>query len=412
MQLSRREFLATVGAGATLAAVGGISPRPAYATHKTFGLLGGSDKDTPQLLAGLKANGFTHRMIPAYWSRLQASAFGPLDAGQLSALRSKISAVRNAGLRVALRINLQYPPGFVTGGSAPVPQFRAQEGTLWSATNSSGDNVRDWVWSRRGRDYAADFIRKVLAALDLTQIDRVELGGGIRGELQFPLVGSYPYKFWCYASHAQLGGTDLAVGAQSATQAGLPKNYVPFGAGSTSVNDDLFRSWYISSLRSMMIWLISEHRKGGWNGPIFVLHPSFGLRSNTTRADRSYQEAVAQGQDWERHVRWYAANDPSVWPWSTWIDRADFVSPPTVNSDLSPAKKLYNVAKAYEKTGLISGENTGAMSEADLDRVFGPSGPLATGYVNYCQLSLAEWGVSGVPTMAQLGQRIKKYYPN
>lgn len=184
-----------LGARATLAAVGGISPHPAYATHKTFSLLGGSDKDTPQLLSGLKASGSTHHLIPAYWPHLQASAFGPLDAGQLSALRSKISAVRNAGLRVALWINLQYPPGFVTGDSTPVPQFRAQDGTLCSATKSSGDNVRDWVWSRRGRDYAADFIQKVLAALDLTQIDRVELGGGIRGELQFPLVGSYPYKF-------------------------------------------------------------------------------------------------------------------------------------------------------------------------------------------------------------------------
>ena len=125
-------------------------------------------------------------MIPAYWSRLQASAFGPPGAGQLSALRSKISAMRNAGLRVALRVNLQYPPGFVTGSSAPVPQFRAQDGTLWSTTDSSGDNVRDWVWSRRGRDYAADFLRKVLATFDLTQIDRVELGGGIRDEFQFP----------------------------------------------------------------------------------------------------------------------------------------------------------------------------------------------------------------------------------
>ncbi len=222
------------------------------------------------------------------------------------------------------------------------------------------------MWSRRGRNYAADYIRKVLAALDLSQVDRVELGGGIRGELQFPLVGSHPYKFWCYASHAQIGGVDLAVGVQSAIQAGLPYNYVPFGAGSTVARDDLFRSWYTGSLSSMMIWLISEHRDGGWKGPIFVLHPSFGLRSNTTRVDRSYQEAVAQGQDWEQHVQHYATNDPIVWPWSTWVDRADFISPLRVDSDLSPAKKLYNVAREYGKTDLISGENTGAMTEADL----------------------------------------------
>ncbi len=126
-----------------MAATGSISPRPAYGTNKMFGLLGGSDKDTLQLLADLKANGFTHRMIPAYWSRLQRSAFGPLDAQQLSALQSKISAVWDVGLRVTLRVNLHYPPGFVTDGIAPVPQFRAQDGTLWSATNASGDNVRD-----------------------------------------------------------------------------------------------------------------------------------------------------------------------------------------------------------------------------------------------------------------------------
>lgn len=407
-RLSRKDFLKVLGAGTALAA-GVLPPRSTQAEPKTFGLVAGSDRDTPGLLAALQANGFTHRTVHAQWSRLQASARGPLDAAQLSDLTSRIQAVRDAGLRVDLRINLHHPPGFVKGGPAPAPSFRAQDGTLWSLPNT-GSDVRDWIWSRRGRDYAADFVRKVLTALDLAWIDRVQLGGGIRGELQFPLVGRRPpYKFWCYAGHAQFGGPDLAAGVQSATQAGLPPNYVPFGPGSTAENDEKFRSWYVGSLTTMMIWLIGEHRKAGWDGPIFVLHPSVGLRSNTTPDDWSYQEAIAQGQDWDRHIRWYAANDPGVWPWSTWIDRDQLVSPVVVDSDLSPARKLYNVAKAHGRADRISGETAGVTTGDELDRVLGPSGPVATGYTSYSQLDLAEWGVPGAPTIAQLGQRIGRY---
>jgi len=54
-----KEISGHAWSGATLAAVSGISPRQAYAIHNTFGLLGGSDEDTPQLLTSLKANGFT-----------------------------------------------------------------------------------------------------------------------------------------------------------------------------------------------------------------------------------------------------------------------------------------------------------------------------------------------------------------
>ncbi len=153
---------------------------------------------------------FHPRMIPAYWSRLQASAFGPLDAGQLSALRSKISAVRNAGLGVALRINLQYPSGFVTGGSAPVPQFRAQDGTLWSATGSSGDNAGDPLAHRGRRDLHPRSLLERLAMLFERQV-------GLVPELE---TGSHP------SSMAPFSGRGAGYGARLQVPA-LPSELEP-----------------------------------------------------------------------------------------------------------------------------------------------------------------------------------------
>lgn len=370
------------------------TPPPAT-TDAMFGVLSPAARLGLGQMQAWKAAGGTHVEVIAFWDQLQFAADAPLDSNGLAAVQRQLDDAAAAGLQVVFTVALQYPPAFV---QATVPKFRDQHGQEWTAGQASGDNVRDWVFTQVGRQYVSDYTAKVIRGLNLGAVETMRLGGGIRGELQFPPTGSYPYRFWGYSAAAQTGA-GLAHGLDATPRPG----HVPFGSGSPTADDAAWSAWYLESLKRFMLWQIQQYRSAGWQGNIHVLHPSWGMRSNWTGADRGYQEAVAQGQDWSRLIAAYA-DQPNVWPWCTWIDSRDTPYYPGPDSEKAPWRKLYDVAATYGKTARIRGENTGGQSNADMERVFREA--LAYGYQGLAWLSWSSLSTAGHDTLANLQRLI------
>lgn len=340
------------------------------------------DAVTPSELATSKAAGSTHALVQVFWDQCQSTAGGAVTA---SGVITQINDAIDAGLKVCLRVSLQYPPTFVQTG---VPKFKRNGGTEHSPLQSSGDNVRDWVWSKTGRDYVEDFLDKLFVQLDWSKVERVQLGGLVAGELCYPnsdTVTPAPY-WWGFSAPAQTG-TDLAL-RQSVCP--LPA-HVPSTGTTWTDDDETWLTWYLQSLVNWMIWLIERHRKY-FSGPIWVMHPSSGLRRNsqtpTNGQALNFRMNAAKGTDWYSQISAYPDND--IHPYSTWIDGQHFWAPAPY-SDVNDGNAaawyhLLRVAKLYGRAGRIWGENTGNNTNTDMNRVF-QTGAVTFGYQGVVWLS-------------------------
>lgn len=333
-----------------------------------YGVIGTSDGTTRQQA---KDNGATHVVIQGIWETLQPGGAGAaLDATAVSTLTAAISDARTRGLAVIFEAAIHYPPTWAQ--SAIVP-FKKQDGSTWTSTNSNGDNVRDWIWTQTGRNYVADYLAKVLAAVDQTKIAAIRIGGGIFGELQYPPEGSAaPWNYWGYGAAPQ-SGTDLA-SDQVQCPAAVRSPFVPFASGTSSSDNTTWTNWWLQGIQTFMLWLVQQHKKAGYGGLKYVLHPSWGLRTGWSQANTEAQRAVAKGVDCKGQVNAYA-NDWETFPWCTWIDATG----DTTEAGKPPWQKLYDESNARQRT-LIWGENTGGQTTADMGRVFGGSGAIGYGY--------------------------------
>jgi hypothetical protein len=325
---------------------------------------------TPEALQDWKASGGTAINLELYWDRLQKEPYGALDPVEVANVNDQITQAKKAGLNISLSVAVQYPPQWVKDS---VPGFKDQFGNVWQG--GIGEDVRDWIWSNTGRNYLKDFITKSLGAVDLQQISYVRLGGGYYNELHYPRNrGIYPdttnISYWGFGSAPQ-GGTDLAPDQKRAPLPG----YVPF-TGSVS-QDATWTTWYLNSLKTFEVALIDMHRQAGWNGPIFVLHPGYFIRSNFKTSDFSYRIELAEGDDVGFMIDGYK-DMPGVWPGTTWVDGKDTGSDLTIDSNLAPWRKLKKEAALRGKDANLYGENTGGGTNANMDDVF--KGPAANGY--------------------------------
>jgi hypothetical protein len=333
--------------------------------------------DTPSELATAKANGATHGLVEVYWDQVQGTSGGAVNA---AGVLTSIQNVLDAGLKVCLRANLQYIPTFVDTAAT---KFRRNGAVDHNPGNVSGDNARDWVWSAATRALVDDYLTKLFAQLDWSKIDRVQLGGGPAGELQYP--DSDGTQWWGYSAPAQTG-TGLA-----ADQVVCPvPGHVPSTGTTWTANDIAFVNWYGQSLINWMLWLVAKHR-AYFSGPIWVMHPGAGLRrtSQTPTGGQAlnYRVNVAKGVDWDAQIAAYP--DADVHPYCTWADAAHFAGQPfsDVNDgDAAPWYHLLRVARKYNRQARIWGENTGGQSNTDMDRVFA-SGAVAYGYQGLTWLS-------------------------
>lgn len=317
-----------------------------------------------------RSAGATHGHVRAFWDRLQSTESGAVDAE--SVLR-EIAAVRSAGLKVCLEVCLQYPPAFARDG---LPRLRDQDGIEWSPAQESGDNIRDWIWSARGRAAVADFLDRLFAHLDWSQIERVKLGGLARGELQYPPSTDVP-RYWAYSDAAQGMGQDLATGMRVCPVPGhlITAADPTTGAGTGwSTADAQLAAWYVESLVSWMTWLIARFREH-FDGPVYVMHPGAGIRSGSqtptsTGQAFNFQINLATGLDWDAAVAAYP--DELVRPYSTWIDADHFgvsAGRSMADGDAAPWQALLTTARRYGRAGRLWGENTGGQSAADLERI-------------------------------------------
>jgi len=355
--------------------------------------------DTAGELATAKAAGATHGLVEVFWDQCQTTTAGAVDA---TGVQAHIGRVLAADLKVCLRVSLQYIPSFVDTAAV---KFRRNGGVDHNPGNVSGNNARDWVWSASTRALVDDFLTKLFNQLTWSQIERVQLGGGPAGELQYP--DSDGTQWWGYSSPAQTG-TDLAAGQ---TVCPVP-GHVPSTGTTWVANDVSFAAWYTQSLTNWMLWLIGRHR-AYFSGPIWVMHPGAGLRrtSQTPTGSQAlnYRVNVAKGVDWFAQVAAYP--DANVHPYCTWADSPHFFAAGAYSDvndgDAAPWYHLLRVARAAGRQARIWGENTGGQSNTDMDRVFSAVGAVGHGYQGLTWLShVTLTAGGGAATYANLTSRI------
>lgn len=328
------------------------------------------DAETPSELETARTNGATHALVQVKWDQHQSTLNGAVDA---TTVLERIDDAVAAGLRVCLRVSPQYIPSFVDSGGV---KFKRSNGTEHNPGNVSGYNVRDWVWSKSTRSMVEDFLGKLFIQLDWSKIERVQVGGGPAGELQYPLsdfasTPNVPY-WWGYSTPAQSGGSDLAPRMSACPVPG----HVPSTGTTWTDNDEKFVGWYTQSLNNWMIWLIEQHRRF-FTGPIWVMHPGFGLRRNSMTPTGSnalqYRMQVASGLDWASQIGAYP--DADCHPYSTWCD-GTHPWDPAPYSDVNDGNgaawyHLLRVSRSLGRAGRIWGENTAINSGNDvMNRVF------------------------------------------
>src|SRR5262249_45180474 len=147
-----------------------------------------------------------------------------------------------------------------------------------------------------GRDAVASFVAGALGALSpaLGDVAGIRVGGGMDGEMQYPYDGSVvdgQPSYWGYDTPARTG-VGLAVGQHSPPLPG----YV-YGRGSRS-DDAEWASWYLRSLGNFVHWYILQLREDGWDGAVYVLHPSYGMRENVAPRSPGYETQLALGTDY------------------------------------------------------------------------------------------------------------------
>jgi hypothetical protein len=316
----------------------------------------------------IKSAGCTHTTVSANWSTLQPNGAGTaLVASAVTALQQEITDAGTAGLKILWENSLQYPPAWVLSG---VEQFKDQSGNVYNGSGAaSGKQVTNWQWTSLGRQYVADFIAKLGAALGssyLNQITDIKTGGGYDGELHYApsTLTAAPYSWWGYGSSMQTG-TGL-----SSDQAVCPlPGYTIFSG--TAAQDSEWINWYLNGLGTWLMWFIGQQRAAGFTGEYHVCHPGYGVRSNQSQVNQlaGYQQAAALGEDPARMIGVYA-HDPKIWPYSTWLNTSDGYDPPGADSDISAWKKIYEEALRWNKHFKLWGENTGGENTAGLQGMF------------------------------------------
>jgi hypothetical protein len=363
---------------------GDASKSHATAAAAQSAVLGTFDISSPAQMSQWKSAGGTAVVIPVIWQAAQPDASGPVslatagDDGQ--DVISEVEAAHADGLAVYLELDLQYPPDWVLSS---LPEFVDQDGATWSSTTPGAD-VRDWVWSEQGREDVSSFVSGALADLAPVAGDvaGIRAGGGVDGELDFPpndstglfnllpAIGSESY--WGYDLSAQLG-IGLASGESSTPLPG----YV-YGTG-TAAEDTEWANWYLGSLAAWIKWYVQLLRSDGWSGPIYVLHPSYGMRSDYAPESAAYEQQLAFGTDPATMMDAYDTVS-NVWPWCTWADDTGpyYYPGDTTVSDMAPWRYLLLLAQQRGLASHIMGENTGGGGAPAIHQLM--SGALASGY--------------------------------
>jgi hypothetical protein len=326
------------------------STSDAAAGVPVFAVIDSTGTLTAAQLTQLTAAGITRIVVQAFWVDLQPTGPGAIDAGGLAAFTTYFDRVIAAGLIPIVEHALHLPPDWV---KTTVEPFTDQNGTVLTGA-ATGADIRNWFATQTGRDAVHQFLTAFTAALGparVASVDRVKLGGGTYGELQYPLGGS----FWGFGPSMQTG-TGLA---DDVTACPVP-GYQPHSGDDGK--DVAFVNWYLDVILAWELFLLQALKDAGWACPLHVMCPSDGIRADQNRADDGWWTNAAFGVDYTRVVG-SIKRDPQVWVWSTWINGPPTVSPPVVDTDQPAWASLWAAAALRGKTADIWGENTGGEGD-------------------------------------------------
>jgi hypothetical protein len=365
------------------------------------GAMGDSSATRVAKMRACTAAGIIYASAGASWSTLQPSAGGAVD---VTALRAYLDDAATVGLKVIVRISLQYPPPFV---AANVEQFRDQSGNLWSDTGASGNNVRNWQWTAQGRTYIADLFTK-LGATGIASHPAVlgaSLGGGYAGEAHYAPIVTSPMQWWIYGASLQTGA------GLAGDQVACPHpGRTPLFNGTNDAFDHDIANWWLNGMTTFVLWFIAQHKAAGFGGAgrdLWVLHPSTGVRARP-HSDAAWIGEVARGVDPRRLMSAYA-HDIKVWPWSTWDD---YEGGSATETGAGSGAYLLELARQYGKQGKWVGENThttsspsgcvATMTGTSADSIAGAAGWMQN-WLSYDSLA---GGAAGDATLAQYAAAI------
>lgn len=285
----------------------------------------------------LRAAGAEATILELAWRDAQPAGRGWNEA-YFATQRSRIAALRAAGIAVVLNTGMHEPPAWAL--ALPGARYVDQAGRV--SSDEAGLNL---VWNRELRPLAAAYLAKLFVELG-TDFSYVRVGGGELGELTYPRASGAADSYWAFDAAAQ--GVNPVPGWRP-------------GRPAVSGEAAVFLDWYLDALSDFQNWQIATVRRH-YAGPVAVLYPDVGVPSGELAvavqgglagsAPSERTRRVQAGQDHARHIA--AITDPAVAAWCTWANNAAAVA-----SVAGPAR-----ARGLPVVGENSGDET---SLADLE---------------------------------------------
>jgi hypothetical protein len=153
-------------------------------------------------------------------------------------------------------------------------------------------------------------------------------------------------------------------------------SYDAAGANATA-----FWNWYRDSLINYQNWQVAQYRTTGFNGRIYMLYPSYGVRpdadvdqitqaigydlSQTTNP--SINGELQQDSDFYDEIAGLVDSQNNIFPYCTWLDMATANDTSTDKGDWSPAKYISTLATNNNRVAF--GENAGSNAYIDMQRM-------------------------------------------
>lgn len=300
---------------------------------------------TPANAPAEVAAGVSSGDLELSWAQYEPEP-GMYDTAYAAAARTRLSELRQAGMRVTLDAGLQYPPSWVFALDSAT-RFVDQYGDIWQG--SSSEDVPNAVFDGSVRSAEAAYIAHVAADLG-TGFDAIRAGGLLQNELRYPdaTFNGHTNSYWGFDTNAQ-------------AHSPVP-GWRPGDAGSTQAAS--FLTYYLQSIDGFESWLLSTYRAAFPSAWLEVLMPSWGLRPGDTDAamqtnldgstDAATWGTLEMGLDWAAQVS-ALPGDAHVLIYSTWLERGDDGSTPTT---MGPAHYLVTIASPLARW--VAGENADA----------------------------------------------------
>jgi hypothetical protein len=306
-------------------------------------------------------------------------------------------------LKVTLRVSLQYLPTFVDTAAVKL----RRNGTRHKRSRPQPGQRLGQQRPRLGLvgvdpRLVADFLDKLFVQINWAVIDRVQLGGGPAGELQYP-TRRHPVVGLLRARADRHRPRRRPDGVPVARLCALHRHHV---------DGDRHRLGELVHPEPHQLDALADRQAPGL---LLRAHLGDAPRRRAAQGladpDRSqalnYRVNVAKGVDWDHQIAAYP--DADVHPYSTWADGAHFFPSgafgDTTDGDAAAWYHLLRVARARGRAKRLWGENTGGQTNADMDRVFA-SGAVAYGYEGLAWLSHDSLADGTSDTYANLTARI------